>query len=116
MTGGQMAPTTILEQKTATTPRGRDFHKEGYPLNIMNLLAVLPSVKYLNRVTITSAKRIKEAKAAIKEAFICQIENKSFSLVEVLSSCPTYWDKSPLEAMRWIEETMQKVFPLGRIK
>jgi len=116
MTGGQMAPTTILEQKTTTTPLGRDFQKEGYPLNIMNLLAVLPSVKYLNRVTITSAKRIKEAKAAIKEAFICQIENKGFSLVEVLSSCPTYWDKSPAEAMQWIDQTMQKVFPLGRVK
>ncbi|MFH1201439.1 MAG: thiamine pyrophosphate-dependent enzyme [Candidatus Omnitrophota bacterium] len=116
MTGGQMAPTTLINQKTATTPSGRDLKKEGPPLNILGLLATLASVKYLNRVTITSAKRIREARQAIKEAFTCQIENKGFAMVEVLSSCPTYWNKNPTDAMRWIDEHLVKEFPLGRIK
>jgi 2-oxoglutarate ferredoxin oxidoreductase subunit beta len=116
MTGGQMAPTTLIGQKTATTPRGRDAALEGYPLKISELLAQLPAVKYIERVSLHSPQEVLKAKRAIKQAFQNQIDNVGFSLVEILSPCPTYWGKSPKEALDWIREVMVKEFPLGRIK
>jgi 2-oxoglutarate ferredoxin oxidoreductase subunit beta len=116
MTGGQMAPTTLLGQKTATTPKGRHANFEGYPLKISELLAQLPAVKYIERVAVYSPQEILKAKQAIKQAFQNQIDNRGFSLVEVLSPCPTYWDLSPREALDWIKNVMTKTFPLGRIK
>ncbi len=116
MTGGQMAPTTLLGQKTATTPRGRQANLEGYPLKISEMLAQLPAVKYIERVSLHSPQAVLKAKGAIKQAFKNQIENLGFSLVEVLSPCPTYWDLSPKEALDWIRDVMIKEFPLGRIK
>lgn len=116
MTGGQMAPTTILGQKTATTPFGRDMKNEGPPLKISEMLAILPGVKYIERVAVNSPANTLKAKKAIKKAFQNQIDNKGFSLVEVLSQCPTYWGLSPVESVKWLENNLMKEFPLGVIK
>lgn len=116
MTGGQMAPTTVLKQKTATTPAGREIDLEGYPLKISEMLAVLEGCVYVERVAVNSPKNIIKTKQAIRQAFRNQIEKKGFSLVEVLSSCPTYWRMSPLEAGKWIDQELSKTFPLGVIK
>jgi len=116
MTGGQMAPTTLLGQRTATTPVGREIKSHGYPLKISEMLAVLPAVKYLERVSLHAPQEIIKAKKAIRQAFENQINNVGFSLVEVLSPCPTYWGMSPQEALHWVRDVMCKEFPLGRIK
>lgn len=116
MTGGQMAPTTLLGQKTATTPLGREIKFHGYPLRISEMLALLPAVKYIERVSLHSPQEIIKTKQAIKLAFQNQIDNIGFSLVEILSPCPTYWDMPPKKALDWIKEVMMKEFPLGRIK
>jgi 2-oxoglutarate ferredoxin oxidoreductase subunit beta len=116
MTGGQMAPTTLLAQKTATTPKGRDARLQGYPLNISLLLGTLPAVKYVERVSLHSPQEILKTKRAIKQAFRNQIDNIGFSLVEILSPCPTYWEMPSQKAMSWIRDIMTKEFPLGRIK
>ncbi|MCM8800786.1 MAG: thiamine pyrophosphate-dependent enzyme [Candidatus Omnitrophica bacterium] len=116
MTGGQMAPTTLLNQKTTTTPYGRRADREGYPLKISELIAQLPAVRYVERVALYSPQAVFIAKKTIKQAFQNQIENRGFSLVEVLSPCPTYWGMSPKEAMDWIRDVMIKEFPLGRIR
>jgi 2-oxoglutarate ferredoxin oxidoreductase subunit beta len=115
MTGGQMAPTTLLGQKTATTPRGR-VPQEGYPLKISELLAQLAAVKYIERVSLHAPAEILKAKQAIKQAFKNQIDGAGFSLVEILSPCPTYWGMTPVKAVEWVRDTMIKEFPLGRIK
>ena len=115
MTGGQMAPTTMLGQVTATTPGGRDL-REGYPLKISELLASLPGAVFLSRTAVSSPANIKKTKQAVKRAFQIQLENKGFSLVEILSPCPSYWRLSPKEATKWIEERMIPVFRLGVIK
>jgi 2-oxoglutarate ferredoxin oxidoreductase subunit beta len=116
MTGGQMAPTTLLGQKTATTPSGREAKPQGYPLKISEILAKLEAVKYVERVSLHSPQEIIKAKQAVRQAFVNQIENIGFSLVEILSPCPTYWGLSAKEAMEWIKNVMSKEFPLGRIK
>ncbi|MBU2540272.1 MAG: 2-oxoglutarate oxidoreductase [Candidatus Omnitrophica bacterium] len=117
MTGGQMAPTTLLGQRTATTPLGRNLSSgEGPPLKLLEMLAQLSQVSYLERTAITTVRSIHNVKRAIKNAFSNQLENKGFGLVEILSPCPTYWGKTPLESLRWIEEEIVKVYPLGRIK
>jgi len=116
MTGGQMAPTTLLNQKTSTTPEGRNAQFQGYPLKISEMLALLPGVKYIERVALSSAQEIIKTKKAVKKAFINQIEGVGFSLVEILSPCPTYWGLPPRAALDWIKNTMIKEFPLGRIK
>ena len=115
MTGGQMAPTTMLGQVTTTTPTGRDL-SAGYPLKILELLASLPGAVFLSRTAITTPANIRKTKQAIKRAFQTQLENKGLSLVEILSPCPSYWRLSPKEATKWIEERMIPVFPLGVIK
>lgn len=116
MTGGQMAPTTLLGQKTATTPYGRKKESEGYPLKISEMLSILPGVKYIERCSLHSPQEIIKTKKAIEEGFRNQIEDKGFSLIEILSACPTYWEKSPQESLDWIRDVMTKVFPLGRLK
>lgn len=116
MTGGQMAPTTLLGQKTATTPLGREAKLQGYPLKISEMLAMLPAVKYVERVSLHSPQEVIKAKRAIKKAFQNQIDNLGFSLVEVLSPCPTYLGLSPKGALDWVKDTLAKEFPLGRIK
>jgi 2-oxoglutarate ferredoxin oxidoreductase subunit beta len=117
MTGGQMAPTTMLGQVTTTTPQGRKASSEGYPLKISELLAVLPGAIYIERCSLHNPAQIRNAKKAIRHAFELQINNApGLSLVEILSPCPTYWRMSPAEAMEWMETEMTKVFPLGRLK
>ncbi len=116
MTGGQMAPTTLLGQKTSTTLDGRDCKKHGYPLKISEMLALLPGVYYIERVSLHSPQEVLKTKRAIRQAFENQINNSGFSLVEILSPCPTYWGLNPKESLDWIRDYMQKEFPLGRIK
>lgn len=117
MTGGQMAPTTLINQKTATTPRGRNPHfGEGWPLKISEILAALNGVSFVARATLSSPAKVKEAYQYIKKGFINQIDKKGFSLIEVLSPCPTIWHKEPIDSLKWIEEEMVKEFPLGIIK
>ena len=113
MTGGQMAPTTMLRQKTATTPLGRDQKTHGFPLKVCELLSVLPGVSYAERVSIHSPQNIIKAKKAIKRAFQNQIDGVGFSIVEVLSRCPTYIGLSPEDSVKWVAETMIKEYPLG---
>ena len=116
MTGGQMAPTTLLKQKTATTPMGREAQLQGYPLRISEMLALLPGVKYIERTSLHSAQEVIKTKRAIRQAFENQINGIGFSMVEILSPCPTYWGVSPQKALAWIKDNMIKEFPLGRIK
>lgn len=116
MTGGQMAPTTLVGQKTATSPDGRQADTQGYPLKISEILALLPSVKSVERVSLHSPAEIIKAKNAIRQAFKNQMDKVGFSLVEILSPCPTYWGVSPEKAMDWMKDTMLKEFPLGRVK
>jgi len=116
MTGGQMAPTTLLGQKTATTPKGRQAKLEGYPLKISEILAQLPAVKYIERCSLHTPQEVLKTKKAIRQAFQNQMDNLGFSLVEILSPCPTYWGMSPKKALDWIQDVMVKEFPLGRMK
>lgn len=111
MTGGQMAPTTLIGQKTVTTPEGREV-SHGWPLKITEILAGLPGVKYAKRASLHSPQEILKAKKAIKQAFLNQINNKGFSIVEILSPCPTYWGMSPKDSLDWIKDKMIKEFPL----
>jgi 2-oxoglutarate ferredoxin oxidoreductase subunit beta len=115
MTGGQMAPTTMLNQKSTTTPFGRD-PVDGYPIRVCELLAQLQGSVYLERTSVHSPKNVIKTKNAIKKAFQIQIEKKGFSLIEILSMCPTNWKKSPIESCRYIEKEMRKIFPIGLIK
>jgi 2-oxoglutarate/2-oxoacid ferredoxin oxidoreductase subunit beta len=116
MTGGQMAPTTILGQVTTTSPRGRQPEREGNPLDLSQMLAVATGSVYIERTSVTSPKNILRTRKAIKKAFMVQLENKGFSLVEILSACPTNWKMTPSQAIRWVDETMTKIFPLKVIK
>ena len=116
MTSGQMAPTTLIGQKTATTPLGRNPLTDGYPLRVCELLATLQGTAYLARVTLTSPRRVLDAKNAIERAFDTQMQKRGFSLVEVLSPCPTYWQMTPRESLEFVDNVMTKTFPLGVIK
>ncbi len=116
MTGGQLAPTTLIGQKTTTTPKGRDVKQAGYPLKVSELLSTIDGVSFVCRTAVNNVKNLMETKRAIEKAFRYQMEERGFSLVEVLSPCPTDWEMSPGESIRWIEEEMMKVFPLGLIK
>ncbi|MCX5634779.1 MAG: thiamine pyrophosphate-dependent enzyme [Planctomycetota bacterium] len=117
MTGGQMAPTTLLGQVTTTTPQGRQSNGQGFPLQISELLAILPGAIYVERCSVYNPAQISNTKKAIKHAFELQMNGaKGLSLVEVLSPCPTYWHMSPARSMEWIEKEMTKVFPLGKLK
>lgn len=113
MTGGQMAPTSLPGQVTQTSPYGRDVNLCGYPLKVCEMLSQLDGPQYLERVAVNNVKNVHTAKRAIKKAFMNQIEGKGFSMVEVLSSCPTNWGMSPTEALDWIENTMIPYYPLG---
>ncbi len=116
MTGGQMAPTSLPGQITQTSPYGRDVNTVGYPVKVCEMLSQLDGATYLERVAVNNIKNIKAAKAAIKKAFQNQIEGKGFSLVEVLSTCPTNWGKTPADALKWLEENMLPYYPLGVYK
>ena len=116
MTGGQMAPTTLPGQVTQTSPYGRDVETVGYPIKVCELLSQVDGAAYLERVAVNSPANIKKAKKAIKKAFQNQIEGKGFSLVEVVSTCPTNWGMTPVKALQWLEDNMLPYYPLGVYK
>ncbi len=116
MTGGQMAPTTLIEQKTTTSPYGRDNRVAGNPIKISEMLSVLDGPAFIARVSVHDPKHIRNAKKAIKKAFQAQLEGKGFALVEVLSTCPTNWGMTPLDAVKWLAENMLPIYPLGTLK
>ena len=113
MTGGQLAPTTLLGQKTATSPEGRSAANEGYPLHVCELLATLEAPVYIERVSLGDNKQIMQAARAIKKAMENQVRGLGFSLIEVLSPCPTLFKMTPVEAQHWVRDVMEKTFPLG---
>ncbi|MDY2609120.1 MAG: thiamine pyrophosphate-dependent enzyme [Eubacteriales bacterium] len=116
MTGGQMAPTSLPGQVTQTSPYGRDVKQCGYPVKICEMLAQLEGPAYLERVAVNNVKHVLAAKKAIRRAFENQLAGKGFSLIEVLSSCPTNWGMTPEKALDWIEEKMIPYYPLGVFK
>ena len=116
MTGGQMAPTTLIDQVTTTSPKGRKPAKEGHPVRMSEVLAVLSGTSYLERVAVNKPAAIVRAKKAIAKAFEHQLKGTGFSMVEILSPCPTNWKMSPLDACKWVDEVMAKEFPLGVVK
>jgi 2-oxoglutarate ferredoxin oxidoreductase subunit beta len=116
MTGGQMAPTTLRGMKTTTTPYGRDHILEGHPIRMSEILAMLDGVTYIERVAVNSPANIRKAKKAIAKAFQVQLDGRGFSMVEILSPCPTNWKMTPLKSWQWIDEEMTRVFPLGVYK
>ncbi|MBW2568369.1 MAG: 2-oxoglutarate oxidoreductase [Deltaproteobacteria bacterium] len=116
MTGGQMAPTTMPDQRTTTSPFGRNVKEVGMPIKMAELLSTLETPGYITRQTVIKPKYIVRAKKAIKKAFQYQIEGKCFSLVEVVSTCPTNWGLTPVQAVKWAEETMLPYYKLGEFK
>ncbi|MBI5360470.1 MAG: 2-oxoglutarate oxidoreductase [Planctomycetes bacterium] len=116
MTGGQMAPTTLVGQKTTTTPFGRNIANEGYPIRACELLSTLEGVYYCERIALNNVAGVVKAKKAVKKAFQNQLDKKGFSFVELLSACPTGWSMSPVEALDFINNEMVKVFPPGVFK
>ena len=116
MTGGQMAPTTLPGQVTQTSPYGRNPEMVGLPIKVCELLSNVDGATYLERVAVNNVKNVKNAKKAIKKAFQNQLEGKGFSLIEVLSTCPTNWGLKPDKALEWLEENMIPYYPLGVYK
>ena len=116
MTGGQMAPTSLPGQVTQTSPYGRDVNTVGYPIRVCEMLSQLEGPAYIERVAVNNVKNVKSAGRAIKKAFENQINNKGFSLIEVISACPTNWGKTPQQALEWIDEAMIPYYPLGVYK
>ena len=116
MTGGQMAPTTILGQSTTTSPGGRQERRDGHPVKLSEMLAISDGSAYIERTAVSTPAHILKTKKAIAKAFRYQIENRGFSLVEILSACPTNWKMNPVESCRWIDEVMSHHFPLGVLK
>ncbi|MBR7041218.1 MAG: 2-oxoglutarate oxidoreductase [Clostridia bacterium] len=116
MTGGQMAPTTLPGQVTQTSPYGRQVETVGYPVRVCELLSNVTGATYLERVAVNNVKNVKAAGAAIKKAFRYQMEGKGFSLIEVLSSCPTNWGLTPDKALEWLNDNMIPYYPLGVYK
>ncbi len=116
MTGGQMAPTTLPGQVTQTSPYGRDVNTVGYPVKVCELLSNVDGAAYLERVAVNNPSNVRKAKAAIKKAFQNQLDGKGFSLVEVVSTCPTNWGMTPVKALQWLEENMLPYYPLGVYK
>ena len=116
MTGGQMAPTSLPNQITQTSPYGRDSQTAGYPIRVCELLSTLDGVAYLERVTVDTPKHVRAAKKAIRHAFDNQIQGVGYSLVEVVSTCPTNWKMTPQESFAWMRENMLPYYPLGVYK
>ena len=116
MTGGQMAPTTMPGQRASTAPMGRDTDQTGMPIKMANLLGGLMTPAYITRQAVLKPQQINKTKKAIKQAFQYQVENKCFSFVEVISTCPTNWGLTPLDSLKWAEETLLPYYELGDIK
>ncbi len=116
MTGGQMAPTTLLGQRTTTTTRGREAAHAGYPLRVSEMLATIEGASLIARTSVDSPKNLLKTRSLIEKAFRYQMDNKGFSLVEILSPCPTDWGLSPEDSAKWIRSDMMSVYPLGTLK
>ncbi len=116
MTGGQMAPTTLLGQKTSTTPQGRDKVRHGYPIRVAEILATLDGTRFIARGTLSSSGNIKKTRDYIMRAFQNQMDGKGFSFVEILSPCPTDWGMAPSEAKAWVKEVMEAYYKPGVLK
>jgi len=116
MTGGQMAPTTMPKQRTTTSPFGRDVEDVGMPIKVAELLAALQTPGYIVRRAVLKPKDINRAKKAIKKAFTYQMEGRCFSFVELVSTCPTNWGLTPVEAVKWAEDEMLPYYELGDFK
>ncbi|MBQ3065179.1 MAG: 2-oxoglutarate oxidoreductase [Clostridia bacterium] len=113
MTGGQMAPTSLPGQVTQTSPYGRDVGVAGYPIRVSEMLSTLDGPEYIERVAVNNVKNVRNAKKAILKAFKNQVEGKGFSLIEVVSTCPTNWGMTPVKALQWVDEKMIPYYPLG---
>lgn len=116
MTGGQMAPTTLIGQKATTAPLGRTVAHSGMPLKVSEMFATIHGAAFIERVSVDTAPNIRKAKKAIKEAFQCQIDGKGFSMVEVLSTCPTNWGMTPVDSLKWLKDNMMPYYPLGNFR
>lgn len=116
MTGGQMAPTTLIGQKTTTSPEGRKEELVGKPIRMSELLATIDGAAFVERVSVHNVANIRKAKKAIRKAFETQIAGQGFSIVEVLSTCPTNWGLTAIEAMKWLEDNMIPYYPLGNFR
>jgi 2-oxoglutarate ferredoxin oxidoreductase subunit beta len=116
MTGGQMAPTTVPGQVTTTSPGGRSLLRDGNPLDLSQMLGVSQGAAYIERTSVATPKTIIKTKKAIRKAFELQMEDRGFTLVEILSACPTNWKMNPSQAVNWVQEEMTKIFPLKVIK
>ena len=116
MTGGQMAPTTLVGMKATTAPKGRDPKEHGYPMHMCELMNQLTAPYYLERTSCNTPANVAKTKAAIKKAFQNQLDGKGFSMVEIVTSCPTNWGLDPLESLDFLEQNMLKEFPLGVIR
>ncbi|MBM7452738.1 2-oxoglutarate ferredoxin oxidoreductase subunit beta [Acholeplasma morum] len=116
MTGGQMAPTTLVGQKTTTSQTGRDPKTQGYPIKVSEMLQHLEGVAYVERVSLTGAQSVNKVKKSIKKAFQYQLEGRGFTMIEVLSTCPVNWGMGAAEAMKWVTDNMVPEFPLGVYK
>ena len=116
MTGGQMAPTTLMGMKTSTTPYGRTAQEHGYPMHMCEVLNALTAPSYIARVTLTDVPNIRKAKEAVRQAIQHQLDGKGFSIVEFVSNCPTNWGLTPQESIKFIKEKMLPEFPLGEFR
>lgn len=116
MTGGQMAPTTLINQKTTTSQDGRNESLQGYPIHMSEMLATLHGSYYIERCSVHDPVSIRKTKKAIKKAFQLQLEGKGFSMIEILSTCPTNWGKNPADSLKWLKDSVINVFPLGVFK
>ncbi len=116
MTGGQMAPTTLLGQKTTTSQSGREVMQHGNPIKISEIFSQIDGVAYLERVALYDPKHVIKAKKAIKKAFTYQMEKRGFTMIEILSTCPVNWGMHPIDALKWVKSDMEPVYPLGVFK
>jgi len=116
MTGGQMAPTTLIGQKATTSPLGRTVDHSGMPLKVSEMFATIHGAAYIARVSVDTPANVRKAKKAIKEAFQCQIDGKGFSMVEVLSTCPTNWGMTPMDSLTWLRDNMMPYYPMGNFR
>jgi 2-oxoglutarate/2-oxoacid ferredoxin oxidoreductase subunit beta len=116
MTGGQMAPTTLVGQKATTAPYGRNVETQGSPIKVSEMLATLDGAVFVERVSVDTPANVRKAKKAIKKAFEVQIAGKGFGIVEVLSTCPTNWGMHPVDSLQWLRDNMMPKYPLGNLK
>ncbi|WP_028854912.1 thiamine pyrophosphate-dependent enzyme [Psychrilyobacter atlanticus] len=116
MTGGQMAPTTLVGQKATTSPLGRDPKKVGMPMKVSEMLATLDGANFVERCTVHNPAGVRKTKIALKKAFEMQINGEGFGIVEILSTCPTNWGMTPVDSLKWLEENMIPYYPLGNIR